>query len=395
MVGVDDWAWRRGKTYGTILVDLEKRRPIDLLPDRSAQTLADWLSKHSSIEILTRDRSTEYARGMSLGAPWAMQVADRWHLIRNLIDMLERTIHQLIRQMGTNLPDNSTAEELPLRTAYIRTPNDRAASEAYHRKRKQLFDIINKLYGEGMSKSRIAALLSINRQTVIKYVNDEVLAPRKRKLTPSILDPYLEYLDKRRREGCENASQLWREIREQGYPGTPRQVLRWMQVRRSKPSPNSPVTKPYHPISEERPLLKPTSIAKPDPSKLTSWMITDPELLSDADRNLLNEACRETAIAETYMLARGFLSMIRTKKDESFAEWLDACVSSQVKSFGRFAKHLLRDKEAVQAAITSPWSNGQVEGQIHRLKLIKRQMYGRASFELLKKRVLYRDKIAP
>ena len=327
--------------------------------------------------------------------PWAMQIADRWHLIRNLIDMLEQTIHPLIRQMGTATHDHSTAEELPLRTAYIRTPNDRAASEAYHRKRKHLFDLVNKLHEEGMSKSRIAALLSINRQTVIKYVNDKVLAPRKRKLTPSILDPYLKYLDKRRKEGCENASQLWREIREQGYPGTPRQVLRWMQVRRSKPSPNSPVTKPYHPINEERPPLKPTSITKIDPSKLTSWMITDPEFLSDADQNLLNEACRETAIAETYTLVRGFLSMIRTKKDETFTVWLDACVASKVKSFGRFAKHLLRDKKAVQAAITSPWSNGQVEGQIHRLKLIKRQMYGRASFELLKKRVLYRDKIAP
>ena len=90
ILGVDDRAMRKGRVYGTILVDLEKRRVVDLLEDRLGDTLALWLAAHPSVEIIARDRSTEYARGASEGTPLAKQVADRWHLLLNLQQMLER-----------------------------------------------------------------------------------------------------------------------------------------------------------------------------------------------------------------------------------------------------------------------------------------------------------------
>ena len=89
VLGVDDFAFRKGVTYGTILVDLEHRRPVDLLPDRTAKTLTQWLKSHPEIEIISRDRSTVYAEAARTGAQQAAQVADRWHLLKNLDDVEE------------------------------------------------------------------------------------------------------------------------------------------------------------------------------------------------------------------------------------------------------------------------------------------------------------------
>jgi transposase len=102
VVGIDDWAIRKGRTYGTILVDLERRRVLDLLPDRSAQTLSAWLREQPQITVITRDRATEYARGATAGAGQATQVTDRWHLLLNLRQMVERWLagaHARLRRL--------------------------------------------------------------------------------------------------------------------------------------------------------------------------------------------------------------------------------------------------------------------------------------------------------
>jgi transposase len=114
VLGVDDFAFRRGRSYGTILVDLERRRPIDLLPDRESETLAKWLKAHPGIEIATRDRSRAYAEAIADGAPDAVQIADRWHILKNLYEALERLLtrqHRLIRQVVQ--PDSPPPQPIP------------------------------------------------------------------------------------------------------------------------------------------------------------------------------------------------------------------------------------------------------------------------------------------
>ena len=110
VVGVDDWAFCKGCRYGTILVDLERRRPIDLPPDRKAETLTEWLCAHPGIEVVARDRSTEYTRAITEGAPRALQVADRWHLLKNLHEVLERELRCDHARLGS-LPGDVRSRE--------------------------------------------------------------------------------------------------------------------------------------------------------------------------------------------------------------------------------------------------------------------------------------------
>src|SRR3954465_10838500 len=159
ILGVDDWALSKGATYGTILVDLERHRVVDLLPDRSAPTLADWLRRHRGIRAVARDRSSGYARGLSLGAPRAVQVADRWHLLLNLRQMVERWLagaHGRLRR----LPSIPSGEPGPARrtSAFPRSRAERAASADSRARRKALYEEVRRRHAAGES------LLTISRR---------------------------------------------------------------------------------------------------------------------------------------------------------------------------------------------------------------------------------------
>ena len=215
-VGVDDWAMRKGRRYGTIVVDLDRHRVIDLLPDRTATTLAGWLERQPDIRVVARDRSTEYARGTSLGAPRALQVADRWHLLANMRQAVERWLHGAHARLR-RLPPILGSATLPARRDHAfprRTPELEAGAESGTRWRAN-YDEVRHRYASGETMIGIAHAMGLARATVRKYAAADTFPARlPHGAGPSMLDPHVGYLVRRIGEGCENAMALWREVRE-------------------------------------------------------------------------------------------------------------------------------------------------------------------------------------
>jgi transposase len=404
VVGVDDFALLRGKRYGTIIVDLDSHHPIELLPDRSAETLAAWLKEHPSLQVISRDRSTEYERGIEEGAPEAVEVLDRWHLLKNLREAAERVLeHNHEALSAVRIPSSSDQEPSQESSTHEHTPEpraakERAAGEAARRKRLASYKKVKKLHAQGMNMLAICRTLGMSREAVRRYVHADSFPERRRPpREPSMLDPFEPYLGKRWKEGCRNASQLWREIQEQGYPGTPKRVLEWARQRREEPAPSTPgrYQDSMARRGQRRTLGKPVGNADraPSPKRLVWLLLGDPEALEKAERRALDEMLEvSTDVATIYPLIQRFEKMIKNTNSDGQAEkldgWLREALASGVKDFGTFARGLKREQSGVEAALTLPYSNGQTEGQINKLKLIKRQMYGRGSFEMLRQRVL-------
>ncbi|NOJ99068.1 ISL3 family transposase, partial [Corallococcus coralloides] len=385
-LGVDDWALRKGRTYGTILVDLEAHRVVDLLPDRSAPTVAAWLRKHRGVELIARDRSTEYARAATLGAPGAQQVADRWHLLLNGRQMVERWLtgtHARLRA----LPEVASAEVSPVRrhASFPRTRAELRAGEENRACRVATYEAVRHLHLAGEPLLRISRTLGLARATVRKYARAETFPERAVRVPgPSILDPHMAYLDQRQSAGCENALALWREIRAKGFGGTSRQVHRWLQTRRTTPAPSTPRTRRDHDSipKDPRPVAR-----LPSPKQL-AWLCLQPRsALPPTEQAALTRIEQDEEAARVVALTRRFGDLVRERgvthgaepvtSCAAFEQWLGEARTCGVRAVESFAQGLEQDGDAVRAALATPWSNAQSEGQITKLKLLKRQMYGR------------------
>ncbi len=234
VLGVDDWSFRRGRTYGTILTDLERHDLVDLLPDRSAPTLAQWLVEHPGIEVVSRDRAGAYADGVRQGAPATVQVADRFHLVRNATDALEQVLvrqHRFLRLAATDAKPRTREQhadtaptvdntgvippQQPCRTRVQREQEARLA-----RKRTR-YEEVQVLQAQGYSYRAIARCVGLSRETVTRLARADSLPERRHQpRRPSILDPFDLYLRERWAQGEHNSAQLYAEIREQGFPGS-------------------------------------------------------------------------------------------------------------------------------------------------------------------------------
>lgn len=388
VMGVDDWAWRRGHRYGTILVDLETHRVLELLPDRTADTLATCLRAYPSAQVLARDRSVEYAAAMQAGRPEAMQIADRWHLLRNLGQMAER-LHTPLRAHLKQLPPTRVASQ----RRFARSGGEEEERRLRRARREKRRELVLYLHARGLSLRQIARTLGVSRYLVSQYVHGE--QPARRAQRASIIDPYLDYLEARWRAGCENAQQLWREIKAQGYPGSPRQVTRWARARRTKPAPSTPRIYRAHMAlwsgSAERSAERSARVLLPDQRAFARLLTRKPETLTADEQGSLRYVCEDEMVRTAYDLVQELAAMLRREQPERFIEWFERARRCGIGTLSRFAHHLFRDKEAVIAAMREPWSNGQVEGQINKLKLVKRQMYGRAGLPLLRQRLRYPD----
>ena len=410
VLGVDEWAQHKGQSYGTILVDLEAHRPVDLLPDKSAESFAAWLKEHPGVEVISRDRGVEYIKGATEGAPDADQVADRWHLLKNLRDALKRLLESTracLKAAAEEATDEShecnqkqvcathaeSAErpaDKPIETKPIDiTPRTKAEQKklARHAIRQERYEAVRQLHQQGVSIRGIARRLRLSRPTVRKYIEAKTcpMYPEDVK-RPSKLAPYADYIQQRWDAGCHNASQIWRELCDLGFDGSRGLVACWVSKQRAK-DPSSFVLPPS-PDSESmsNPEVIPWSVNR------ASWLLVKQEDdLVDEDRQALERMKQaDEKVAEAYELGQRFTDMVRERQHESLLPWLEDVAKSKISALTGFANGIKQDLAAVTNALSLPWSNGQTEGQVNRLKLIKRQMYGRANFDLLRKRVLAR-----
>lgn len=406
VVGVDDWAIRKRCTYGTVVVDLERRRVLDLLPDRTAKTLAEWLRKHPSIEAVARDRSTEYARGISLGAPKAEQVADRWHLLANMRQAVERWLHAAqarLRRLPLLPIDGRPTVSAHRSQAFRRSGPERTAGAETHARWQAHYAEVRQRHLAGETVLGIARATGLALGTVRKYARAEVFPARTSYGPgPSILDPYLAHLERRLAEGCENGMALWRELRDQGFPAGTRQIHRWLIDRRTAPAKTGPRVRRTREADDlRRPVECGTPPALPTVPQL-AWLLVQPATSLDAtDAAVAARVEQDEQAAIVIGLARRFTALLRAygvagRRDGrtlvdpviELDAWLADARACGASAIATFAAGLEMDGTAVRAALTQPWSSGQAEGQINRIKLLKRQSYGRASFSLLRRRVL-------
>ena len=390
VLGVDDWAWRKGHRYGTILCDLERRRVIDLLPDRGADTLATWLAAHPSVTVVVRDRAGAYAEGTARGAPDALQIADRWHLLRNASDALRSVLEHHHRDLRAAARMASAPSEPPGAMSEAPQPvaaeperrlrsTERRAQAAQERRDARYAEAV-RLRDQGLSTRAVARSLGVERKTVRRWLRaGHAPTWQHADRGTSILNPYHGYLEDRWQAGCRNAAALWRELQERGFPGQYSVGRDWGTRRRRQDPPAEPRGTSDKPVSAKQ-------SEPPTPRRAVRLLAGDPDRLTDEDRRFV-QALRERSpsIATAADLITRFCEMVKGKVPEPFDGWLR---EAEVSALSPFAAGIRRDEDAVRAALSEPWSSGQVEGQVNRLKAIKRTMYGRAGFDLLRARVL-------
>jgi transposase len=358
VVGIDDWAWRRNHRYGTIICDLERRKTIALLPDREPATAKAWLIQQPQIEIVARDRGGGYAQAASQALPHADQVADRWHLMENashaFLDAVRKSMRQIRMAIGTATvnPELLTAAERLQYEGYLRREEANAA--------------ILGLFGEGVSIKEIVRRTGHSRKlirSILRGQRTDIFRVRQ-----TSLEPHLPWLEAQWDAGLRNGAELWRQLRLSGFGGSLRVVAEWATRRRRAEKAECGIG--HSPAA--RTIARLMTLERDNLTKAQTVTVA-----------VLEQQIPD--LVEARDIVEDFHKMLRCKSASDLESWIDRAMKSLVASF---ANGVIKDKPAVQLAITSPWSNGQTEGQIAKLKLIKRQMYGRGKLDLLEARAI-------
>jgi transposase len=381
VVGVDDWSWRRGKRFGTILVNLETHKIVDLLADREAESVQHWLAAHPEVEVVSRDRGGTYIDGATLGAPQATQVADRWHILANLGDAVEEfLIRAHVRlEDGKAMVGERQKLDKPL-SSFSATPASQRQSQARLLRKWKLYQRVQELHAAGMSLRKIGEELGLARNTVRKYFRQppEPPLPTPRPLRASQLDAYEDYLLQRWSQGERNAAQLSREIRERGYRGAPTMVRAYIgHLRTTTADGSAPRSR-----KERAKALSPRALR---------WLLTRKrEDLDQEEQTRFDQLLSFSQEVKTiYDLLQAFLKMVRERNQRDLRSWMGQATRSGIPELRSFVTGIERDYDAVLAALRLPWSQGMTEGKVNKLKTLKRAMYGRAGFPLLRQRLLH------
>jgi len=390
VLGIDDFALRKGQVYGTLFVDGETHRPVDVVRERTSEVVATWLKAHPGVEVITRDRSVEYARGATEGAPQALQVADRWHLLTNLREALERLLNRLHTEL-VHLPlspDTPPAVAIQRPALDSQGPSRRAALQVNRARRFARYQAVRTLLAQGVPQLQISQQLGLTRRTVRTFAQADTF-PERAMPPPvkSILDPYIPYLQQRLSEGCSNSSQLWREVQALGFSGSRALVASWVCYYRTSSSPSTPHRYLVDPAGG---VLKPPPrpALLPAPRQLVWCLLRSTDELTPEEKAIFSRIRLHPQVDRAYRLSRQFQRMIRDHCADDLTAWLQACLDSAIPELQTFATSLQRDESAIRLALSTAWNNGITEGHVNRLKMIKRTMYGRANFDLLRLRVL-------
>jgi transposase len=394
VLGVDDFAMRKRQTYGTVLIDLERRQPVALLPDRTAETFAQWLQEHPGVEVIARDRSKAYAEGAHQGAPAATQVADRFHLLQNLAEALDQVftshgqvldaVNETMRQQPVPLSDGTVAVPVPLPSTP--TPAQQRAAQRQVR-RQAVYEQVWALHRQGWTVPAIAQHVGMSAHTVQRDLRTTTFPGRQPRSDRghSLLDPYKPAVLERWNAGCRTAVRLFRDLQRRGYAGSYGLVAAYARRLRQAQglAPGQRRTRQPLPVVAESPY-------QPLTPRRATWLVLrhEEQRTAGETQQLAQLRAQHAAVDEAMTLAQGFATLVRQRQPTQLDPWLKRATTSMSEALRRFAKGLYEDYDAVKPGITLPWSTGPVEGHINRLKMLKRQMFGRARLDLLGRRFI-------
>jgi len=390
-LGVDDWALRKRHTYGTVLVDLDQRRPVALLPGREADTLTAWLREHPGVEVISRDRAGAYAKGARNGAPEAVQVADRFHLLQNLAETLEVVFSAHAKDLRAAEQARREAVAAERHTVLIPPPEPQARARDLAAARRELRVAVHEqiwtLRGQGWSRQVIARHLGISRSTVFRHLRSEVFPERHGRgdAGHSLLDLWQHVVLEHWNSGRRHGRRLFRMLQTDGYRGSYPTLARYLQRLRTAQE----TVAARKPAKQPRPVLVPAPRPMLTP-RTAAWLVLRRASKRSTDDQALLADLRQHApeLDQAVVLAEEFTGMVRDHAPARLDPWLQRAGNSTVRQLQGFAKRLKADHNAVRAGVALAWSNGQTEGQVNRLKTLKRQMYGRANLDLLERRFL-------
>jgi transposase len=414
VIGVDDFALRRGHVYGTVTIDILTHRPLDLLADRTCDTFAAWLRAHPGVQIVCRDRAGAYADAIRTGVPDAVQVADRWHLWRNLVEAVEKIVrahHADLRAPDTattsatavspdspdgdspdgdsthddSTHDDSTHDDSTHDDSTHDDTEDHAEDRAEDgpvgpggptrlaARTRERFAAVHDLLAAGMPASMISQTLGLDRKTVRRFARAGSVAELLTARPPraGVLDAYTSHLHQRWAAGVTDAAALTAEITALGHRGSTRTVRRYLQPLRAgqttTPRPPAPATT----------------------REATGWLTRHPDHLTQ-DETAARDAVldRSPALRTTHDQVAEFAQILTQRRGHDLQDRMRRVAAEGAPAMRSFATGLERDLDAVTAGLTLTYSSGPVEGTVNRIKMIKRQMFGRANFDLLRKRVL-------
>src|SRR5579859_8201315 len=374
-LGINDFSFLRGRRFGTILVNLETRHVVDLLPDRKAETSASWMRQYPDLMAVSRDRGGDYAAAATAGAPQATQCADRFHITQNLGEALEGLLARHLAAHRQSILQESRATPLP--TAPKKgppkpLPKQAAVSQAKREERLAQYQQVVALRKQGFSQTAIASQVGIGHATVSRWLSNDTFPEQKSPRRRTRFDPHLKAVAERWEAGCHNIAQLHRELVAAGHPLTYRnvyrQLIRYLPEGRKKSGSSSQL--PRSPVLARQAVF--LLLRRPE------------DLVAEDQETLALLRSLHTEVDQAYALVQQFTQMLRERSGEHLDGWLDQVNQSGIREVQSFAKGIEKDKEAVRAGLTWWINNGMVEGHVTKLKLIKRQGYGQAGLHVIR-----------
>jgi transposase len=391
-IGVDDFSFRRGRKFGTIIVDLQTHQVLDVLADRTTDTSAAWMAAHPELDIVSRDRGGDYAAAARKAAPQATQSADRFHIMKNLTEAVELTLARCRAEIRKGafdaLPEDAkqAIEEVRLPTEFVSIENWKPAPDpctererlSRQAERQDRYEQVQALRAQGLGNAEIARRVGVTTRTLENWRKNGFPQAGRRRKRSSIFDPYARYVLSRWEQGCTNGLQIYQEIKEQGYTGTEKTVYRFLVPLRKKQQIIQKAVVPHAPLQD---------FSAHD----AVWLfVRDPTKLDEKEQAALMAICQASETAQiTYQLVQEFRHMLHHREGAKLDDWLEKVKASQIRELQSFVTGVERDKAAVVAGLTLSHNNGLAEGHVNKLKLIKRMGYGRAGFPLLRQRVLH------
>lgn len=375
-IGIDDWAFRKGITYGSIIVNLDTGLVVDLLGDRNQNSFETWLENHPKITLVSRDRSTEYSAAIASSGMRITEVADRFHLVKNMSDCITKVLSENYANYRSLV---RAEEDLP-------TEKDQLTKEIPVRvdSRQVMFDEVKELQSKGFMMTKIARKLGIARQTAQKYMSYDKLPLRASKARNEY-HKYDAYVEQEYKHG-KDLRKIHREIIDKGFKGSLTPFYDHYKYL-------SDGHRGYRSAKEVGKMKKrPTDTREPlVPIKVIAYIV-DKNIrgkdMKEDENALVEKLLNLKWFNDIYFAAESFYAVIRGDDVAALDTWISTYENSAIAKLKTFVYGIKMDMKAVTNSIKYNVSNGIVEGYVNKLKEVKRTMYGRAHIKLLKRKMV-------